>query len=343
MEAFALDGFGDTGSIREVPDPSPEEGQVRISVAAAGLNPFDATVVSGAMKDRMEHRFPLIPGMDASGTVDAVGAGAAGIKVGDEVFGSVGKPYLGEGTLARLVTMATSTIAKKPSAVHHDVAASLPVAGVTALAMADALSIEKGQVVVAIGATGGVGSFLVQLATLRGAHVVAICSGDNAAYARTLGAADVVDYGAGDVTEAIRSRFEDGIDAVADMHGDREQLARLGELVRDGGRVVSIVGSADPDSLGVRGVQATNVSGRVKTSALEALIGMVERDEIITPPIHPFSLAQAGRALERVASHHVRGKIVVDLSEDRERSSAPTRAGSNVPNAGRDAEEGRTE
>jgi NADPH:quinone reductase-like Zn-dependent oxidoreductase len=342
MEAFALDGFGQAGSIREVPEPEPAPGQVRIRVEAAGLNPFDAAVVAGHVK--MDHRFPLIPGMDASGTVDRVGDGAEGFAVGDEVFGSVGKPSLGEGTLARSVTMSTSTIAKKPAAVHHDVASSIPVAGVTALTMADALSIEKGHVVVVIGATGGVGGFLVQLATARGAHVVAVSSGENAAYARALGAAAVVDYAAGDVAETIRARFSDGIDAIADLHGDRDQIAKLAEQVRGGGHVVSAVGSADPDALKSRGVDGQNISGRVKTAALETLIGMVERDELITPPIHPFPLAEAGRALELVGSHHVRGKVVVEIgSTGNGAASAPTRAGSNVPNAGRDTDEGRTE
>src|SRR6266567_1566092 len=165
MRAFAIDEFGQPGSLRDLPVPEPGEGQVRILVAAAGLNPFDNAVVQGYLKDRMEHRFPLVPGMDASGTVEAVGEGIEAWRVGDEVFGSVGKMYLGEGTLAEFAAMSAGTVARKPASVDHRAAAAIPVAGVTALLMADALHLSEGDVVVAIGASGGVGSYFVQLAS----------------------------------------------------------------------------------------------------------------------------------------------------------------------------------
>lgn len=261
----------------------------------------------------MKHGFPLVPGMDGSGTVDAVGSGVSAWSVGDEVFGSVGRGHLGEGTLAELVSMSVGTIARKPSTIEHATAGAIPTAAVTALNMADALALGEGQTVVGVGATGGVGSYFVQLAARRGARVVAVCRGENAEYARRLGAADVIDYTGGDVAEAVRSAFPDGIDAIADMHGGKEGLARLAEQVRSGGHVASVVGAVDPESLGNRGIEATNVSGRVSTGSLEALSGMVEAGEIAAPEIRSFSLAEAGDALAAVATHHVRGKIVVTL------------------------------
>jgi NADPH:quinone reductase-like Zn-dependent oxidoreductase len=314
MKVFAIDELGQPGSLHERPDPEPAEGQVRVRVAAAGLNPFDNAVVQGYMKDRMEHRIPLIPGMDGSGTVDAVGPGVSGLSAGDEVFGSVGKGHLGEGTLAELVTMSAGTIARKPSTIDHATAAAIPTAGVTALNMADALALGEGQTVVAVGATGGVGSYFVQLAARRGARVVAVASGQNADYARRLGAADVVDYASGDIAEAVRSAFPDGIDAIAHMQGDKEGLTRLAEQVRSGGRVASIVGAVDAEALGARGIEATNVMGRVATGSLEVLSGMLEAGEIVPPEIRTFSLVEAGDALAAVATHHVRGKIVVTVS-----------------------------
>src|SRR5438105_734777 len=249
MKAFAVEELGRPGTVRDLPVPEPGEGQVRIRVAAAGLNAFDNAVLQGYVKDHMEHRFPLVPGMDASGTVEALGEGVDGWAVGDEVFGSVGKAYLGEGTLAEFATMSAGTVARKPASIGHGVAAAIPVAGVTALTMADALQLSDGHLVVAIGATGGVGSYLVQLAAGRGARVVAVCRGENADYARRFGAAEVIDYTAGDVVEAVRSLHPDGIDGAADMHGDRDGLARLAEQIRSGGRVASAVGSADAEAL----------------------------------------------------------------------------------------------
>jgi len=314
MKAFALDEFGQPGSLHELPVPNPAEGQVRVRVAAAGLNPFDNAVVQGYLKDRMEHHFPLVPGMDGSGTVDAIGSGVSAWSVGDDVFGSVGKGYLGEGTLAEFVTMSAGTIARKPSTLEHATAAAIPTAGVTALNMIDALALGEGQIVVAVGATGGVGSYLVQLAARRGARVVAVCSGENADYARRLGAADVVDYTSGDIAEAVRSKYPDGIAAIADMHGDKDGLARLAEQLRTGGHVASVVGAADAEALGGRGIEATNVMGRVTAGSLEALLGMLVAGEIAAPEIRSFSLAQAGDAMAAVATHHVRGKIIVTVS-----------------------------
>ena len=270
MKAFALDGFGEQGSVRDLPVPDPVEGQLRLRVIAAGSNPFDVAVVQGHMKDHMEHRFPLVPGMDASGTVT-----------------------------------------HKLSSVDHTVAAAIPTAGVTALNTADALALSEGQTVVVVGATGGVGSYFVQLAARRGARVVASCRGENADYARRLGAADVVDYSAGDVVDAVRTHYPDGIDAVADMHGDAEQLAQLTEQVPSGGRVASVVGALDIEALGARGVAATNIQGRVTTESLEILFGMLEAGEIVAPEIRTYPLADAGEAFAAVATGHVRGKIVV--------------------------------
>src|SRR5438874_12013738 len=114
MKAFAIDEFGRPGSVRDLPEPEPVHGEVRVRVAAAGLNPFDNAVLQGYLKDRMEHRFPLVPGMDASGTVDAVGEGVELWTADDEVFGSAGKMYLGEGTLAEYATVSAGTVARRP-------------------------------------------------------------------------------------------------------------------------------------------------------------------------------------------------------------------------------------
>lgn len=310
MRAFALQEFGRPGSITDAPEPKPAEGEVRIRVAAAGLNPFDNAVIQGFLKDQMDHRFPLVPGIDASGTVDALGDGVTGWSIGDEVFGSVGKRSFGEGTFAEVATMSVGTIARKPASIDHPDAAAIPVAGVTAMTIVEAASVSDGDVVVAIGATGGVGSFFVQLAATRGARVLAVCSAANTDYARKLGAAEVVDYAAGDVVEAVRSLAPDGVDVIAEMHrGD--DAARLAELVRSGGRVVSIVGGADEGALKGRGIAAKNISGTVATDPLEMLVAMIERGELVSPEIRSFRLEDAAQAFEQVGSGHTRGKIVV--------------------------------
>jgi NADPH:quinone reductase len=167
--------------------------------------------------------------------------------------------------------------------------------------------------VVVVSATGGVGSFFVQLAARRRARVVAICSGANADYARGLGAGDVIDYTASDVVAEVRSRYPDGIDAVADMLGDAEQLAELTEHVLSGGHVASVVGAADVEALGARGVEATNIQGQVTTASLDVLSSMFTGGEIVAPEIRSYAPADAGEALAAVGTGHVRGKLVVTL------------------------------
>jgi NADPH:quinone reductase len=313
MRAFAIDRFGEEGSVRDLPAPTPSEGQVRIRVVAAGVNPVDGAVVAGYLKDMMEHRFPLIPGLDASGVVDAFGAGVEGWAEGDEVFGAVGKMHFGEGSFAEQVTMSAATIARKPASIGHHEAAGVPLAGVTALMMNEVLALSDGETVVAIGASGGVGSFLVQLAAGRGATVVAVCRGENAGYVMRLGATDAIDYSADDVVETLRSRHPDGIDAIADMAGDRDGLARLAEQLRPGGRVASAVGAADQDALGRRRMKAVNVTTVVTAEHLRTLADALERGELKRPQIQALGLKDAGGALSAVWSHHVRGKLVLTL------------------------------
>ena len=123
----------------------------------------------------------------------------------------------------------------------------------------------------------------------------------------------MVDYTAGDVIEATRSVCPDGIDAIADMHGDAEQVVGLSQLLSSGGHVASAVGAADVDALAARLITGTNVQGLVSAARLDTLVGMLVSGDVITPEIRGFSLADAGEALAAVGGGHGRGKIVVHV------------------------------
>src|SRR2546422_4769903 len=230
MRAFALDGFGERGSVREVETPEPQEGQVLVRIRAASLNAFDVAVVNGSVKDYMEHRFPLIPGLDLSGVVEALGPGVDDVTVGEEVYGVSQKNFQGEGTFAQLVTTPAEAVSPKPASVDHAGASTLPVAALTAMSAADAADPLQGQVVLVVGSTGGVGSFTTQLLANRGSHVVAVARSENADYARSLGASDTVDYTAGDLLESVRAHYRVGVDAVIDHTGDAVLVSSLAEL-----------------------------------------------------------------------------------------------------------------
>src|SRR5215210_7261508 len=152
MRAFIVNAFGDTGQVGERPKPEPTEGQLLVRVRAAGVNAMDPIIRAGFARDFMEHRFPLTLGLDYAGTVEAIGPGVTGFAVGDEVFGSVGKSFAGEGSFAEYATVSAAVAAHRPPSITPEVAAALPLAGGTALASLDAVGAESGDAIAVVGA-----------------------------------------------------------------------------------------------------------------------------------------------------------------------------------------------
>jgi NADPH:quinone reductase-like Zn-dependent oxidoreductase len=311
VKAYALDEFGKPGSVRDVPKPEPGEGEVRVKVGAASVNPFDSAVINGYVKDYMEHRFPLIPASDLAGTVDATGPGVTDFSPGDRVFGLSAKPYQGEGTLAEYAVASVGTIALTPEQLSDREAAAFPLVALSALQMVEAAEVDPDDVVVVVGASGGIGSFAVQIAAARGAHVVAVTGSQNVAYVKGLGAAEVVDREAGDILAALREAHPEGVAAIIDTASDKAQLTRLTEAVRDGGGVVSVKSAADPEALVTRGLKAVNLQTRPSAEALQELAHMVTEGKLRPPAIEEFRLDNAAEALAKVGNSHGAGKLVV--------------------------------
>ena len=312
MQAFALKSLGEAGSVLDLPDPKPQEGEVLVRIKAAGVNVFDPWVVHGAMKDAMEHRFPLVPGVEASGVVETLGAGVTAFAEGGEVYGVSVKPFLGEGTYAELATFPADGISAKPQSVDHIAAAALPHTGLTALTALDEIEPREGQVVLVVGATGGVGSSFTQLAAGREARVVAVASSERADYARELGASETIDYAKGDLLEQVRSAHPDGVDALVDFYSDEPALARLSEVVRSGGKVLSASGAAGPEVLAQRGLRGGNIN-RAGPERLPELTRLVDEKQLQPPSTQVYPLERAGEALEQMQSRHVRGKLVISV------------------------------
>ncbi|MDP9271218.1 MAG: NADP-dependent oxidoreductase [Chloroflexota bacterium] len=311
LRAFAIDEFGADGSVHELPDPTPGEGQVRVRVEAASVNPADIGMLSGAYKDFMPHHFPLVPGLDLAGTVDTLGPGVQGLTVGDPVFGVHGKMSVGEGTFAEYAIASVGTIARRPEDVDPPFGTALSLAGVSALEMVDATALREGDVVVIVGATGGIGSIATQLVAARHGIPLAVTRTVNHAYARELGAAETLDYETGELVNAVRAAHPEGIAAVLDMVGDKEAIGRLAELVRPGGHVVSMMGAADADALASLKVTGVNVRTQATTEKLERLAGFVAIGTLRRPEITTLPLGNAGQALAEIAGRHVRGKLVI--------------------------------
>lgn len=309
MRALVLTGFGTAPELVDLPTPEPGDGEVRVRVHAASINGFDTEVANGYLNGLIEHRFPIVLGRDFAGTVDMVGAGVVEFQVGDRVFGVVTKPFLGDGSFAEYVTVATSIgIASLPEQIEFVEGAALGLAGVTAIAAIEAADLHPGQTVLITGATGGVGNQVVQLAAKRGAHVVATArTADGNARVTAFGARTVLDH-TGDVATAVRAAHPDGVDVVIHLAGDP---AALLSTVRDGGRFVStLVGS--PDQLPTDHATVVAVTGNPDAGALWRA---ARHEADGTTRLHiqdTFRLDQAPTALATFAGGTV-GKIVITV------------------------------
>ena len=312
MRAYAIDEFGAPGSVRELPLPEPAEGEVRIAVHAAGVNRMDPVYVSGMAKDWMEHRFPLVPGIDLAGVVDAVGPGVSGLSVGDEVYGVAAKPFVGAGTFAEFVVVNAGTVAPKPRQLGFVEAASAPHAALTALAAVEAIDPHPGQTVVVIGAGGGVGSHATQMVVARGATVVAVVGPEGGDLARQLGAAEVLDYTSDDIEAAVTDAHPDGIDGLIVTHADVDLIGALARHLRPGGVVASSAmgGQALADTMGELGV-AFAPANRLPPDRLTELTALFDAGQLRPVPITTYPLGDAGEAIAAVADGHTRSKRVI--------------------------------
>ena len=188
---------------------------------------------------------------------------------------------------------------------------ALSLAGVSALEMVDAAQPQAGDVVLVIGATGGIGGVALQLLKIAGATSIAVTRSVNHEYARSLGASETIDYETQDVLEIVRTAYPGGIAAIFHLAGGNDELIPLTALVSSGGHVVSMLRGADAEALGARGVTGVNIGTQATTPKLERLAAYVVAGQLRRPEIRTFSLDDAGQVLEEIAGHHVRGKLVV--------------------------------
>lgn len=195
MNAIVINKYGGPEVLepRKISPPSLKPGEVLIKTAASSINPIDFKVRKGDLKFVLRKKFPLVLGHDFSGEVVEVGSSDSHLQIGQKVFGM--NPFPGMGAYAGYVAVKEKNLAAAPKSVSLEVAAAVPLAALTALqGLRDFGKLKKGQDVLINGASGGVGTFAVQLAKIMGAHVTGVCSGKNVALVRSLGADIVIDY-----------------------------------------------------------------------------------------------------------------------------------------------------
>lgn len=305
MRAAIYEQFGgaEVLQVRDVEDPPVGPDTVLVRTRAAGVNPVDWKIREGYLQAAYPHHLPIIPGWDVAGVVEAVGpAVTTGLEVGDEVFGYVRRDDVKFGTAAELVPAPERTLARLPTGLSFEEAASVPLAGLTAYqALTEALEVKPGDRVLVHAATGGVGQFAVQIASALGAEVVGTSSPRNHDRLRELGIARALDYDAGPVSEQL----DEPVDAVLDLVGG-PALEDAPRQVKDTARVASII---DPQT--VAGMGGRYVFVRPDRGHLAALTGLVDEGLLTVELAGTFPLERIADAHRASESGHTRGKLVV--------------------------------
>ena len=297
---FCEYGDPDVVGVVETPAPTPGPGQLRLAVRAASVNPIDWKTVAGLMRDQIPLRLPAGVGTDVAGVIDEVGSDVSGFSVGDEVLGSSATPSFADYALAE-----PASLVRKPADVSWEVAGSLAAAGATAYAALNKLGIQTGETLLIHAATGGVGTFAVQLAVARGLRVIGTASKSNHEYLRSVGAVPV-SYGAG-LLERVRSLAPQGVDAVLDASG-RGEIPLSIELTGNPERVLTLVALDAADT----GIQVLiGGAGSDLGDGLRELVTLLEQGRLTVPIWHTYRLVEIATALKESSAGHVAGKIVV--------------------------------
>jgi NADPH:quinone reductase-like Zn-dependent oxidoreductase len=303
MRAIAVEAFETGPDLIELPAPQLAANEVLVRVATSSVNPVDHAIASGMLKDMAEHELPIVLGRDYAGVIELVGTDVTRLAVGDKVFGFVvyANPVVHDGAWAEHIAVAEADgIAKLPALIELSAAGAAPVAGITACLAVDALGLSEGQIVLIVGAAGGVGSLAVQLAARPGAVIIAPGLPDDEDYLRDLGASHVVPRD-GDVVAAARELAPGGVDALLDLVSYAP--GAYDAALKAGARVVSPNGAAG------EGAGRTDVMATPTHKNLER-VGRLLATGALRVPIHDtVELERAPQALNRLRTEHTQGKL----------------------------------
>jgi NADPH:quinone reductase-like Zn-dependent oxidoreductase len=325
MRAVVQDGYGDEPDdvfrVASIDRPAIGDDEVLVRVHAAGLDRGTWHVMAGrpllmrGMGFGFRRPKNPVPGLDVAGVVEQVGSSVTRFATGDEVFG------IARGSFAEYAAAKEAKLARKPASLTFEQAAAVPVSASTALqAVRDAAQVEPGQCVLVIGASGGVGTYAVQLATRLGAEVTGVCSAAKADLVRSLGAHEVLDYRTQDFADGSR-RY----DVILDIAGNtplprlRRALTPRGALVvvggEEGGRLTGGFGRslrAPLLSVFVR-QRLRMLVAKERAADLEALTPLLESGEIAPALDRTFPLGHVSAAMRHLMTGQVRGKIALTI------------------------------
>jgi NADPH:quinone reductase-like Zn-dependent oxidoreductase len=309
MRAVHVPAAGEKPQIGELPLPVVIDGSVLIRVKAAALNPIDNAIAAGYLTAMLPHEYPLVLGRDAAGIVEAVGAGVEHVKPGDEVFGHVPlAPPVQAGTLSEFAVLPAATIALKPATLSFLQAAALPLAAAAAAQTVDAIDPQPGQTVLVNGASGGVGSYAIQLLAARGVTVIA--TGTDTDRLTGLGATTVVDRAAGPVAEQVLATHPGGVDALINLFGNTTADVPLA-AVRSGGKVSTLTQAPDAEAGSAAGVSVAPIMAAAVREVTEPLAERAASGTLTVDVGSVITLDEAIDGLATIAAGNAKGKTVV--------------------------------
>ncbi len=326
MKALQLLKHGeikDSLAVNEVEKPIANENDVLIEVNATAINPIDKGIILGHLKSMLNIPLPATLAYDVSGIVVEKGSAVTGFKVGDSVYARVPQEQMG--TLAEFVAVNVDTVAKKPENISFEEAASIPLAGLTAMQCLEHFGVKQNDKLLIHAGSGGVGSFAIQYAKAKGAYVYTTTGTDNVEWVKKLGADRVIDYKTEDYKKIVKD-----VDIVFDTLGDNYTLDAF-DVIKQGGKVVSVIGALDEETAKSFGMtdykMPEDLSEVISKKAasykfiwmhpsgkdLTEIKALIEAEKIkpVIDEIYPFS--KATEALLHLASGRAKGKIVVKI------------------------------
>ena len=243
MKAIQIIKYGainDSLSVKEIEKPAITSNDILVEVKAASINPIDYKLVQGHLKEMLSLNFPITIGYDLSGVVVEKGVDVTKFEIGDAVYSRVPQEQMG--TVAEFVSVHCDVVAKKPENISFEEAAGLPLAGLTAIQALESVGIKKEDRILIHAGSGGVGSIAIQYAKAKGAIVYTTTSTKNVDWVKALGADRVIDYKTEDYKEVANN-----LDIVFDTLGGDYTFDAF-KIIKDGGKVTSIVGPPDLDT-----------------------------------------------------------------------------------------------
>ena len=304
MKALRVYEYGSPDVLRleEIADPVAGVGEVLIDVAAAGVNPIDWKILSGAMKAFIPLPLPYTPGVEVAGTVVALGEGVTEFSIGDEVFGFIN---IVGGYATKAVAQA-GRLAHKPKSLSALQAGAVPASALTAWqALTEHAGVQRRQKVLIHAAAGGVGSMAVQIAKYLGAEVYATASAHHHAYLKEIGADYTIDY----TTQAFEEQVSD-LDVVLDLVGGETQTRSFAVLKKHG-VLVSPVSAPNMSLANDYGVTPANFATRSDGRQLSLIAELFDKGHL-TVNVEAYPLSESNVAIEKSMGRHLRGRLVLD-------------------------------